>query len=66
MAASVYVGLAVTQSVDATLATATFTNVQLGSAPVPGPTGLPAPWTNRDIGSPRPRARRRPRAARSR
>jgi regulation of enolase protein 1 (concanavalin A-like superfamily) len=45
MTAAVYVGLAVTSRNDGVLATATFTN--------PGvTTGLPAPWTNRDIGSP--------------
>jgi regulation of enolase protein 1 (concanavalin A-like superfamily) len=50
MTSSVYVGLAVTSRVDSTLATATFTNVQVGTGS--GTTGLPAPWTNRDIGSP--------------
>jgi len=45
MTAAVYVGLAVTGRDDATSATATFTNLQTAA-------GLPAPWTNRDIGSP--------------
>ena len=50
MTASVYVGMAVGSRVDSTLATATFTNVtvQTGTST----TTLPAPWVNRDIGSP--------------
>ena len=51
MTSSVYVGLAVSSRVDSTLATATFTNVQVGTGSGTTP-GLPAPWTNRDIGSP--------------
>ena len=51
MTSSVFVGLAVGSRVDSTLATATFTNVQVGTGSGTAP-GLPAPWTNRDIGSP--------------
>ncbi len=50
MSAAVYVGLAVNSRVDSTLATATFTNLTVAAGPVS--TGLPAPWANRDIGSP--------------
>ena len=50
MSAAVYVGLAVNSRVDSSLATATFTNLTVATGPVG--TGLPAPWTNRDIGSP--------------
>ncbi len=57
MTSSVYVGLVVGSRVDSTLATATFTNVQVATASstsaLPAPTSaLPAPWTNGDIGSP--------------
>ena len=47
MAATVYVGLAVTSHNVSTRATATFTD-----AAVFGTTGLPAPWLATDIGSP--------------
>ncbi len=50
MTASVYVGMAVTSRADSTLATATFTNLQVDSGPAT-PT-LPAPWTSADVGSP--------------
>ena len=50
MTSSVIRGLAVTSRVDSTLATATFTNLTVAAGPVT--TGLPVPWTNRDIGSP--------------
>jgi regulation of enolase protein 1 (concanavalin A-like superfamily) len=50
MAAGVYVGLAVTSRDDTTSATATFTNLQTAAGQAVA--GLPAPWTNRDIGSP--------------
>jgi regulation of enolase protein 1 (concanavalin A-like superfamily) len=50
MTASIYVGLAVTSRVDATAATATFTNLTVAGGA--GAAALPAPWTNRDIGSP--------------
>ena len=45
MPATVYVGLAVTSRDPSRSATATFTNLQVG-------TGLPTPWRNRDVGSP--------------
>jgi regulation of enolase protein 1 (concanavalin A-like superfamily) len=44
MAATAYVGLAVTSRMDSELSRATFTNLQLSA--------LPAPWTSRDLGSP--------------
>ena len=52
MTSSVYVGMAVGSRVDSTLATAMFTNFQTASGRSRSTTGLPAPWTNRDIGSP--------------
>jgi len=45
MPATMYVGFAVTSRDSGQLATATFTNLQIGAA-------LPTPWRNRDIGSP--------------
>ena len=53
MAAQVYVGLAVTSRANTDLATATFSNLQVQAAG-PGGSALPAPWSNRDIGSPAP------------
>ena len=50
MAAAAYVGLAVTSRVDSSLATATFTSLQVAAGPAG--TGLPAPWSKGDIGSP--------------
>jgi len=50
MGSSAYVGLAVSSRVDSTLATATFTSLQTSTGPATS--ALPAPWTNRDIGSP--------------
>jgi regulation of enolase protein 1 (concanavalin A-like superfamily) len=51
MPASAYVGLAVTSHNDPVAATATFTNLTVTSDGG-GTTALPAPWTNRDIGTP--------------
>jgi hypothetical protein len=51
MAQAAYIGMAVSSRDDGTTATAVFTNYQSGSGTTP-PSGLPAPWTNRDIGSP--------------
>ncbi len=45
MTSSVYVGMAVGSRVDSTLATATFTNVQVDSGSVAAP-ALPAPWAD--------------------
>jgi regulation of enolase protein 1 (concanavalin A-like superfamily) len=45
MPTTVYVGLAVTSRDAAQTATATFTNLQIGTA-------LPTPWRNHDVGSP--------------
>ena len=50
MAATAYVGLAVTSRMDSALSRATFTNLQVSTGP--GTTTLPAPWTSRDLGSP--------------
>ena len=50
MAATAYVGLAVTSRMDSELSRATFTNLQV-SAGLSTAT-LPAPWTSRDLGSP--------------
>jgi regulation of enolase protein 1 (concanavalin A-like superfamily) len=50
MTSSAYIGLVVGSRVASTLATATFTDVQTSTAPATS--ALPAPWTNRDIGSP--------------
>lgn len=47
MGSTVYVGLAVTSHNPSATSTATFTNVAVSSAGT-----LPAPWTNRDVGSP--------------
>ena len=51
MASAAYIGLAVTSRDDSRAAAAVFTNYQTGSGQ-PAPSGLPAPWTNRDIGTP--------------
>ncbi len=51
MASTAYIGLADTSRDDSAIATAVFTNYQTASGP-PATSGLPAPWTNRDIGSP--------------
>jgi regulation of enolase protein 1 (concanavalin A-like superfamily) len=50
MTAAAYVGLAVSSRVDSTLATATFTGLQVSAGPATST--LPAPWTSRDLGSP--------------
>ena len=50
MAATAYVGLAVTSRMDSEISRATFTNLQVSAGA--GTTTLPAPWTGRDIGSP--------------
>jgi regulation of enolase protein 1 (concanavalin A-like superfamily) len=50
MAAAAYVGLAVTSRADSVITTATFTNLRVGLGS--GTTTLPAPWANRDVGSP--------------
>jgi regulation of enolase protein 1 (concanavalin A-like superfamily) len=50
MPAAAYVGLAVTSRADSVLTTATFTNLKVGTGS--GTTTLPAPWANRDVGSP--------------
>ena len=50
MAATAYVGLAVTSRMDSELSRATFTNLQVSAGA--GTTTLPAPWTSRDLGSP--------------
>ena len=50
MTAAAYVGLAVNSRKDSALSTATFTNLQVSAGP--GTTTLPAPWANRDVGSP--------------
>ena len=50
MAATAYVGLAVTSRMDSALSRATFTNLQVSAGAAT--TTLPAPWTSRDLGSP--------------
>ena len=50
MAATAYVGLAVTSRMDSALSRATFTNLQVSAGL--STTTLPAPWTSRDLGSP--------------
>ena len=50
MAATAYVGLAVTSRMDSALSRATFTNLQVSAGPAT--TTLDAPWTSRDLGSP--------------
>ena len=50
MTTAAYVGLAVSSRVDSTLATATFSDLQVAAGPAT--TTLPAPWTSRDLGSP--------------
>ena len=61
MTAAAYVGLAVSSRVDSTLATATFTNLQVSAGPATAT--LPAPWTSRDLGSPALAGRHRRRVA---
>jgi regulation of enolase protein 1 (concanavalin A-like superfamily) len=54
MAATIYVGLAVSSHLNGTLAQATFDNVSVqsgGTTPTPPPPAVPSPWTAGDIGS---------------